>query len=378
MTDTAFLDAIADSDVRDAVASYISTHSDATSVFASLISHFAPPSTSKKRKHSPQLHPSSGPATSPLIITPGISFSVPQRKKLTLAIYSDRIVLLPVTANTTDSEIIYSISTRDLTGYMYLPTPARATKSYTMVLLPRTPSPNKFDAMVFTVPDSAATFTGTQATDNEHASAIILRVLSNLGIPRLDDAQTFAVEAHRGTKDGYLNFSTHGVLFGFKKPIWYVAKEDIDAVSYESITRVTFNLMIAVAGDEEVEFGMIDQERFGEIDAYVRKWGLADRSMAEERMAKSELKHKHHENGGELSKAEQRWREQGGQVEDGAPGELSVDEDDDDEEDDENFEIDDDDDDGGSPSESSGEEDGGGGGQQDDDEPDYDEPESDE
>ncbi|KAK9249537.1 hypothetical protein V1506DRAFT_526253 [Lipomyces tetrasporus] len=377
MADTsAFLDAIADTTVRGAVASYISAHPDAAPVFASLISHFCPPTTSKKRKHSPL--PTAAAATTPLVFAPGISFSVPQRKKLTLALYADRIVLLPAsaTATATDSDdIIYTVPTRDVTGYMYLPTPARATKSYTMLLLPRDPSPNKADAIVFTVPDSAGAFTGPYADGGGSAGgAVLLRVLADLGIPRLDDEQTFAVEAHRGTKDGYLYFSTRGVLFGFKKPVWYVDRDDIDAVSYSSITRVTFNLTIAVAGtdDDEVEFGMVDQARFADIDEYVRKWRLADRSMAEERRAKNELKHRHQDgHDGQLLKAEQEWREIDGNVDDG-PGPDDEDDDEDDE-DDENFEVDDDDDDdGGSPSESSSDESGGGGGgrQQDYDEPD--------
>ncbi|KAK9324206.1 hypothetical protein V1517DRAFT_317952 [Lipomyces orientalis] len=394
MADTTFLDAIANTHIRGAVASYISAHPDAAPVFASLISHLCPPppASSKKRKHSPQpvvstAAAAAAAATAPLVFAPGISFSVPQRKKLALALYADRVVLLPAntTANATaDSDIISTVPTRDLTGYMYLPTPARATKSYTMLLLPRDPSPNKADAIVFTVPESAGAFTGPYAAagtgdddkDESSAGAVLVRVLSDLGgVPRLDDEQTFAVEAHRGTKDGYLYFSTGGVLFGFKKPVWYVARDDIDSVSYSSITRVTFNLTIAVAGmNDEVEFGMIDQAKFAEIDEYVRKWGLADRSMAEERRAKNELKHRHAQDGqdvdgGQLVKAEQEWREIDGNVDSGPEGLApDDDDDDDDDEDDENFEVDEDDDDGGSPSESSSDETGGGG--QDYDEPD--------
>ncbi|KAK9237662.1 histone chaperone Rttp106-like-domain-containing protein [Lipomyces kononenkoae] len=407
-----FLHAIADADLRDSIASYIATHSDAAPVFERLICHFTTSNTAstnsgnKKRKLGPELEQSSSSSErkSPLLIAPGISFSVPQRKKLTLVIYTDRILVVP--ANATNSQImtdatattaIYSISTRDLAGFMYLQTPARATKSYTIVVLPKTAEPDKTDAMVFTVPDSSgSTFTRPQSTttsnfdNDEPAGAIILGLFANLGIPRLNDESTFAVDAHRGTKDGYLHFSTAGVLFGFKKPVWYVPISQIASVSYSSITRVTFNLIITTVAannqqddnndggdDEEIEFGMIDQEKFGQIDEYVKKWQLADRSMAQERMAKPELKHKHqqvrHDGGGggssssngELAKAEHMWRQQAGndnEIDDDdddleQTSMIAVndedDDDDDDEEEDENFEVDEDDDDGGSPSQSS-------------------------
>ncbi len=108
------------------------------------------------------------------------------------------------------------------------------------------------------------------------------------------------VKAFRGSKDGFLFFLPTGILWGFKKPLLFLPLDRIVAVSYTNVLRTTFNMVVEldtdVAGDgssaieKEIEFGMIDQEDYQGIDdTYVRRHGLADRSMAEQRKAKREL-----------------------------------------------------------------------------------------
>jgi hypothetical protein len=102
------------------------------------------------------------------------------------------------------------------------------------------------------------------------------------------------VKAFRGSKDGYLFFLPNGILWGFKKPMMFLPHERIAAVSYTSVLQRTFNLSVevdmSVAGGEEVkeefEFSMLDQEDFGGIDGFVKRHGLQDKSMAEQRKAK--------------------------------------------------------------------------------------------
>jgi hypothetical protein len=107
------------------------------------------------------------------------------------------------------------------------------------------------------------------------------------------------VKGFRGSKDGYLFFLTIGILWGFKKPLLFLPKERIAAVSYTSVLQRTFNLSVEVytgGGDsksgsaeeekEEFEFAMLDQEDFAGIDMYVKRHGLQDASMAEQRRAK--------------------------------------------------------------------------------------------
>lgn len=80
-------------------------------------------------------------------------------------------------------------------------------------------------------------------------------------------------------------------MFGFKKPLLFFAFESVDSISYTSVLQRTFNLNIMarpITGDElqEFEFSMIDQANFSGIDAYIRKHGLQDASLAEARRAK--------------------------------------------------------------------------------------------
>ncbi|KIH90033.1 negative regulator of DNA transposition protein [Sporothrix brasiliensis 5110] len=106
------------------------------------------------------------------------------------------------------------------------------------------------------------------------------------------------VRAFRGSKDGYLFFLPTGILWGFKKPLLFLPLDRIVAVSYTNVLQRTFNIVVEVdvgAGtgaddNEEVEFGMLDQEDYGGIsETYVQRHNLQDRSMAERRKAKREL-----------------------------------------------------------------------------------------
>lgn len=105
------------------------------------------------------------------------------------------------------------------------------------------------------------------------------------------------VKAFRGSKDGYLFFLPNGILWGFKKPLLFLPHERLAAVSYTSVLQRTFNLSVEVdtssteggaveESSEEFEFSMLDQQDFDGISEYVKRYGLADKSMAEQRKAK--------------------------------------------------------------------------------------------
>lgn len=103
------------------------------------------------------------------------------------------------------------------------------------------------------------------------------------------------VKAFRGSKDGFLFFLPTGILWGFKKPLLFLPLDRIVAVSYTSVLQRTFNIVVEFERDgeqaEEIEFAMVDQEDYQGIDeSYVRRHGLADRSMADGRKAKRQLK----------------------------------------------------------------------------------------
>lgn len=102
------------------------------------------------------------------------------------------------------------------------------------------------------------------------------------------------IGGYRGSKDGYLFFLPNGVLWGFKKPLIFIPLKRIAAMSYTNILQITFNVVVEVFPEdgetnEEFEFGMIDQQDYGGIDDYVKRNGLQDRSMAEQRKGKLQL-----------------------------------------------------------------------------------------
>lgn len=216
----------------------------------------------------------------------------------------------------------------------YLPVPEKSQVQHNYVLFPRnsylpTGKPNEntpvsLEPLVFTIPatapkpgsvlgsnaSSAAPYSDSYTTLFNWAFATSLRSAGNSAQIISSDPKVFHsvarqpyrpsekavhVKAFRGSKDGYLFFLPTGILWGFKKPLLFLPLEKIIALSYTSVLQRTFNIVIEYEGygagaAEEIEFGMLDQEDYGEIDTnYVRRHGLADRSMAEQRKAKREL-----------------------------------------------------------------------------------------
>jgi hypothetical protein len=94
------------------------------------------------------------------------------------------------------------------------------------------------------------------------------------------------------TREGYLFFLGPGILWAFKKPILFLPFHNIGSISYTSVLQRTFNLVVTArekGTDEEteIEFAMVDQDDFAGIDAYVKRHGLNDASLAASRRAKT-------------------------------------------------------------------------------------------
>ncbi|KAG5979366.1 hypothetical protein E4U55_005244 [Claviceps digitariae] len=113
--------------------------------------------------------------------------------------------------------------------------------------------------------------------------------------PQRPSEKAVHVSGFRGSKDGYLFFLENGILWGFKKPLILIPLNRIAAISYTNILQITFNMVVEVFSssdgepNEEFEFGMLDQQDYGGIDDFVKRNGLQDRSMAEQRKAKLQL-----------------------------------------------------------------------------------------
>ncbi|CZR59590.1 related to structure-specific recognition proteins [Phialocephala subalpina] len=260
-----------------------------------------------------------------------ISVVIPQRKKYTLCLTKDHLYArLP---DSKEPVAGISFAWKDIDYAFCLPVPEKTQKQYNYILFPKdsTISPSKPAAntpptpepIVFTIPDSApkpGTISGLEAATASSVSDDYKTLFDWAVSGRLKaagkstkivqaDEKLFAseqrqahrpgekavhVKAFRGSKDGYLFFLPNGILWGFKKPLLFLPHERIAAVSYTSVLQRTFNLSVEVdttmpgGGEsiEEFEFSMLDQEDFDGIDGFVKRHGLQDKSMAEQRKAK--------------------------------------------------------------------------------------------
>jgi hypothetical protein len=246
----------------------------------------------------------------------GISVSVPARKKLKLEFSTSasspeqgEIRLL----NPTDSAVEYTLPTASIDQAFCLPVPEKQARQWNFCIFPQ---PNALGAdgatpleqLVFTINEPKA---GAEVNDVVNTETQLNALLApyNRTVTRPSDAEfassipqshrkgetAYHVKAHRGSKEGYLFFLPHGVVFGFKKPLVYFPFGAIESVSYTSVLQRTFNLVVAATGVEggtssevkEVEFSMLDQADFAGIDAYIKEHGLNDASMAAQRRAKA-------------------------------------------------------------------------------------------
>ncbi len=312
-----------------------------------------------------------------------VSFSIPQRKKLTLELGQSSKSGIRVVSATTEVETAVQWSA--IHDIVCLPVPEKAQAQFNFCVFSAAANGAAADQMLWTVPDSTpkdGTFRGgSESFEPGDTYKTRLIALINKGLHLYKkrvlepDRKEFAsqivqahrkgevafhVKAFRGSKDGFLFLLSTGIVWGFKKPLEFFAFDSVDSVSYTSVLQRTFNLNIAVrtshdAAVQEYEFSMIDQADFAGIDEYIKRHQLQDASMAEQRRAK-----KLNVNGVKGEKAAEGEGEQEGELE---KAQREAEDLEDAEEEDENF-------DPGSEGESEGsgssseEEDRGGGGRE--------------
>ena len=255
---------------------------------------------------------------------PDISFSAPQRKKYTLQI--GRRAHEGVRANQPSTGTTeFGISWKELENIVCLPVPEKAQAAYNFCAFPRygdgvsrpPPGVTAPEPIVWTVAEK----------DIRNDTPLLETVLATLKSSKISvqrpDAAEFAsqitqahrkgekayhVKAFRGSKDGFLFFLKTGIVWGFKKPLFFFGFDSIDSISYTSVLQRTFDLNIATrttttttsttitsvdannddeeSSLQEFEFSMIDQADFASIDEYIKRHRLQDASMAEQRRAK--------------------------------------------------------------------------------------------
>ncbi|KAF2809388.1 Rtt106-domain-containing protein [Mytilinidion resinicola] len=249
------------------------------------------------------------------------SFSIPQRKKLTLEMVKKGNGVKEGGIrgiNPATGEVEFGIAWKDVEQIFCLPLPEKAKRQHNFVVIPIhgdgvNPVPEGTatpDSIVWTFADA----TGKDIKEGVDPgpapiAAVINDCLKSEGVNKRvvfpDEKEfgsaivqahrkgekAFHVKGHRGSKEGFLFFTSVGIVWAFKKPIAYFSFDSINAVSYTSVLQRTFNLNIGVVADDEskpqeIEFSMLDQADYAGIDAYIKKHGLQDASMAEQRKAK--------------------------------------------------------------------------------------------
>ncbi|KAI9793509.1 MAG: hypothetical protein M1816_007941 [Peltula sp. TS41687] len=261
-----------------------------------------------------------------------ISCSSPQRKKLSLDFTAEGFS----GKSPADGSIAFHVRWDEIEHVICAPLPEKAQRQYNFCIFPKPAAHgltkksitnnNSPDAIVWTVPDRAPeTATGELARSGEQMTyrSLLIGVFNARLLPSTKtvvepDEKEFVsgiVHAHRknekathvravrGTKDGFLYFLSTGIFWGFRKPLLFFSFVEINTISYTSVLQRTFDLVISITtsnttaaavGDDdtgedltqEYTFSMIDQEDFSAIDEYIKRHGLHDASMAEERRAK--------------------------------------------------------------------------------------------
>ncbi|KAJ4378328.1 hypothetical protein N0V86_006028 [Didymella sp. IMI 355093] len=242
----------------------------------------------------------------------GVSFSIPQRKKFTLELVDKKDGGLRAIGASGNVEFV--LAWKDVDQVFCLPVPEKAKKQHNFIIIPVhgdgvNPVPDELKAsapepIVWTFEEA----TGKNIVEGEDPgpgpmAEAIHHCLIQAGTGKevvFPDADEFAsaipeshrkgekayhVKAHRGSKEGYLFFTSVGILYGFKKPLAFFDFAAVNSIAYAAVLRNTFNLVITTQ-TQEIEFSMLDQENFAGINEYVQKHGLQDASMAAERRAK--------------------------------------------------------------------------------------------
>ncbi|KAL9103057.1 MAG: hypothetical protein Q9163_001855 [Psora crenata] len=242
-----------------------------------------------------------------------ISFSIPQRKKLKLDI--GKLPNQGIRGTSLGGEIETIAKWQDIREIVCLPVPEKAQLQYNFCVFASTGDETTSNQMLWTVPNAPP----KEGTAEAGASINAGDTYKSLLTTAINDSLTpyrkqviepksaefssqltqvcrkgevaYHIKAFRGAKDGFLFLLSTGLVWGFKKPLEFFPFGVIDSVSYTSVLQRTFNLNVLVREDaatdtQEFEFSLIDQTDFAGIDAYIKRHGLQNASMAEQRRAK--------------------------------------------------------------------------------------------
>lgn len=246
-----------------------------------------------------------------------LSFQLPARKKYNLVL--TRTHLLLHNAKTDTIEFQYHLDDISPLGGTCVPSPDKPINCYTFTLFLKSA-----DCLVFNSQDKVHVVlrkpdTNDQVLESDKHEIISQLLTTHAHVPITQPTQgifgSTGVSASTGkilqkahvvaylkAKDGFLFFLPTGILFGFKKPTLFFPIDSLASNVITNITQRTFDLTLTLkpgcqilgsAGfkptkegeHDTVQFSMIEQSEYAGIEAYTKKLGINDQSMAEERKA---------------------------------------------------------------------------------------------
>lgn len=254
----------------------------------------------KKNKTSPQ--PSEISENNMIFQLKDVSVLTPLRKKLNLVLSLSPDTKKPMLSLLKDNipQFVISELNKNVKFATFLPVPEKKNLSYLFIYYAQSSNPDVTEPVLITLnkdaiikqfiklnllPKDASDFALCVDYLRKQAILIGFRIADPFSVAS-QASPSFHVECHRGTKEGTLYFLPDHILFGFKKPILFFESQDIESITYSSITRLTFNVTLITKEAEKYEFSMIDQNEFTKIDEYVKRKQVIDKSMSDELKAK--------------------------------------------------------------------------------------------
>ncbi|KAL1924941.1 uncharacterized protein VTP21DRAFT_4595 [Calcarisporiella thermophila] len=297
-----FLNAIYDEVLRDDVKNFITQRADALPLFERVIAYFQSRTEvngialSKKRKLENQDEGKNGGDTilseQALCTLQDMSVQSPFRKKANIVITSTRIEVQV----SSGEKIEWRMDKAALEQGICVPTPDKQAAHWTMCLFNRAGD----DSLVFGFGNNVKISCSDplfnqigETSPMEHVCRAVQHFANlSIGLPdpsvfsaqkRLRDGTPASyVQTYFRARDGYLFFLPQGLFFGFRKPVLLIRPEDIASKSYHGVTARTFNLTIQLhedrralgsptGSDIQLEFEMIEQAEFENVDRYLTK-----------------------------------------------------------------------------------------------------------
>lgn len=230
-----------------------------------------------------------------------VSVSMPIRKKLDIILTENFLV---ARSSPTTPEFILDYSHDNVSAAFILDIPEKTKPQWNLVVVFMPSDTTEFKFFQVTLFEDTIKNTIKPTTGEQYSGSIkemLLLYFQRRNIPIFSNETItpseplFHVTAYRGSKDGLLFFLPNHIFFGFKKPLLLYPLQSIISVSYSCITRSTFNVVIkfidsSTSVPTDVEFSMIDQSLYEQINQYVTMKSLHNDSMAEKRKAKTDSK----------------------------------------------------------------------------------------